>query len=110
MLDKHGHGTQFFGAAPEGRAIGQQIGTSSQDDAAKKIKEAVRPMILLPQSSDGMRNGLLRKGEEDLMGLLLACKELDIIHQQKIHAAEVLLEFIDLVLLDGFVYFFNEFQ
>lgn len=45
MLNKHGHGTLFFGVAPDGTVIGQQISASSLDDVAKKIKEAIRPMI-----------------------------------------------------------------
>lgn len=45
MLNKHGHGTLFFGVAPDGKVIGQQISASSLDDVAKKIKEAIRPMI-----------------------------------------------------------------
>ena len=45
MLNKHGHGTLFFGVSPDGKVIGQQIGASSLDDVAKKIKEAIRPMI-----------------------------------------------------------------
>jgi ATP-dependent DNA helicase RecG len=45
MLNKHGHGTLFFGVAPDGTVTGQQINASSLDDVAKKIKEAIRPMI-----------------------------------------------------------------
>ena len=45
MLNKHGHGTLFFGVSPDGNVTGQQISASSLDDVAKKIKEAIRPMI-----------------------------------------------------------------
>jgi len=45
MLNKHGHGTIFFGVSPDGEVIGQQISASSLDDVAKKIKEAIRPII-----------------------------------------------------------------
>ena len=45
MLNKHGHGTLFFGVAPDGEVIGQQISASSLDDVARKIKEGIRPMI-----------------------------------------------------------------
>ncbi|MBQ3792636.1 MAG: putative DNA binding domain-containing protein [Clostridia bacterium] len=45
MLNKHGHGTLFFGVAPNGDVIGQQISPSSLDDVARKIKESVKPMI-----------------------------------------------------------------
>ena len=45
MLNKHGHGTAYFGVAPDGNVIGQQINASSLNDVAKKIKEAIQPMI-----------------------------------------------------------------
>ncbi len=45
MLNKHGHGTLFFGVSPDGKVSGQQISAASLDDVAKKIKEAIRPMI-----------------------------------------------------------------
>ena len=45
MLNKHGHGTLFFGVAPDGNVTGQQISASSLDDVARKIKEAIRPII-----------------------------------------------------------------
>ena len=45
MLNKHGHGTLFFGVSPDGTVTGQQITASSLDDVARKIKEAIRPMI-----------------------------------------------------------------
>lgn len=45
MLNKHGHGTLFFGVAPDGNVTGQQISASSLDDVARKIKEAIRPAI-----------------------------------------------------------------
>lgn len=45
MLNKHGHGTLYFGVSPNGDVTGQQISASSLDDVAKKIKEAIRPMI-----------------------------------------------------------------
>ncbi len=45
MLNKHGHGTVLFGVSPDGLVVGQQVSASSLDDVAKKIKEAIRPMI-----------------------------------------------------------------
>ena len=45
MLNKHGHGTLFFGVSPKGEVTGQAISSSSLDDVARKIKEAIRPMI-----------------------------------------------------------------
>ena len=45
MLNKHGHGTLYFGVSPNGEVVGQQISASSLDDVAKKIKEAIKPMI-----------------------------------------------------------------
>lgn len=45
MLNKHGHGTVYFGVLPSGDVTGQQISASSLDDVAKKIKEAIKPMI-----------------------------------------------------------------
>ncbi len=45
MLNKHGHGTLFFGISPNGEVIGQTISSSTLDDVARKIKEAIRPMI-----------------------------------------------------------------
>ena len=45
MLNKHGHGTLYFGVSPNGEVTGQQISASSLDDLAKKIKAAIKPMI-----------------------------------------------------------------
>ncbi len=45
MLNKHGHGTLYFGIAPNGDVIGQQITAASLNDVAKKIKESIQPMI-----------------------------------------------------------------
>ena len=45
MLNKHGHGTLYFGVSPSGEVTGQQISASSLDDVAKKIKSAIKPMI-----------------------------------------------------------------
>ncbi len=45
MLNKHGHGTLYFGVSPSGEVTGQQISASSLDDVAKKIKTAIKPMI-----------------------------------------------------------------
>ena len=43
MLNKHGHGTLFFGVAPDGTVIGQQISASSLDDVAKMVKDGINP-------------------------------------------------------------------
>ena len=45
MLNKHGHGTLYFGVSPNGDVAGQQISSSSLVDVAKKIKMAIKPMI-----------------------------------------------------------------
>ena len=45
MLNKHGHGTLYFGVSPNGEVTGQIISASSLNDVAKKIKEAIKPMI-----------------------------------------------------------------
>ena len=45
MLNKHGHGTLYFGVSPSGEVTGQQISALSLDDVAKKIKSAIKPMI-----------------------------------------------------------------
>lgn len=45
MLNKHGHGTLYFGVSPNGEVTGQQISASSLDDVAQKIKTAIKPMI-----------------------------------------------------------------
>ena len=45
MLNKHGHGTLYFGVSPSGDVTGQQVSASSLDDVAKKIKAAIKPMI-----------------------------------------------------------------
>ena len=56
MLNKHGQGTVYFGVAPNGDVIGQQINASSLNDVAKKIKETIQPMIypeIREESLDG---------------------------------------------------------
>ncbi|MBQ8707808.1 MAG: putative DNA binding domain-containing protein [Succinivibrionaceae bacterium] len=45
MLNKHGHGTLYFGVSPNGDVTGQNISSSSLDDVAKKIKFAIKPTI-----------------------------------------------------------------
>ncbi len=45
MLNKHGHGTLYFGVSPNGDVTGQQISASSLNDVARKIKDAIKPMI-----------------------------------------------------------------
>ena len=45
MLNKHGHGTLYFGVSPSGEVTGQQISASTLDDVAKKIKAAIKPVI-----------------------------------------------------------------
>lgn len=56
MLNKHGHGTVYFGVAPNGEVKGQTVSASSLDDVAKKIKEAIRPMIF-PKIEHEILNG-----------------------------------------------------
>ena len=45
MLNKHGHGTLYFGVSPNGDVTGQQVSASSLNDVAKRIKHAIKPMI-----------------------------------------------------------------
>lgn len=45
MLNKHGHGTVYFGVAPGGDVVGQAVSASTLEDVAKKIKSAIKPMI-----------------------------------------------------------------
>lgn len=45
MLNKHGYGKVYFGVAPSGDVVGQQISQSSLDDVARHIKENIKPQI-----------------------------------------------------------------
>ena len=45
MLNKHGHGTLYFGVTPGGEVVGQKVSASTLDDVAGKIKQAIKPMI-----------------------------------------------------------------
>ncbi len=45
MLNKHGHGVVYFGVAPDGTVTGQQVSASTLNDVARKIKDAIKPMI-----------------------------------------------------------------
>lgn len=45
MLNKHGHGTLYFGVSPDGEVTGQPISQETMNDVAKKIDEAIRPII-----------------------------------------------------------------
>ena len=45
MLNKHGHGTLYFGVSPDGEVTGQAISHQTLNDVAKKISEAIRPII-----------------------------------------------------------------
>ncbi len=45
MLNKHGHGTLYFGVSPNGEVTGQAISHQTLNDVAKKISEAIRPII-----------------------------------------------------------------
>ena len=45
MLNKHGYGTLYFGVKPNGDICGQNVSSSSLDDVARCIKEAIEPMI-----------------------------------------------------------------
>ena len=56
MLNKHGHGTLYFGVSPTGEVLGQQISASSLDDVARKIKETIKPMIY-PKVKDEVLDG-----------------------------------------------------
>lgn len=45
ILNKCGGGTLYFGVAPNGDVVGQQISPSSLNDVAEAFKEAIKPMI-----------------------------------------------------------------
>ena len=45
MLNKHGHGTLYFGVSPNGDVTGQAISQETLNDVSKKIMEAIRPII-----------------------------------------------------------------
>lgn len=56
MLNKHGHGTLYFGVAPNGDVIGQQISAASLNNVAQKIKDSIQPIIypeIKEESLDG---------------------------------------------------------
>ena len=45
MLNKHGHGTLYFGVKNNGEVCGQEVSASSLNDVATFIKNAIKPMI-----------------------------------------------------------------
>lgn len=45
ILNKHGHGTLYFGVSPDGEVTGQSVSEGTLNDVAKKIAEAIRPAI-----------------------------------------------------------------
>lgn len=45
MLNKRCFGTLYFGVKSDGEVVGQEVSSSSLDDVAKTIKEAIKPMI-----------------------------------------------------------------
>lgn len=45
MLNKHGHGTIYFGVKDNGDIIGQQIGNKTLSDIADKINSSIKPTI-----------------------------------------------------------------
>ena len=45
ILNKHGEGKLIFGVKHNGDVCGQEVGSESLDDVAKKIKEAIEPTI-----------------------------------------------------------------
>ncbi len=45
MLNKHGYGTLYFGVLPDGEVKRQPISQDTLNDVAKKISEAIRPLI-----------------------------------------------------------------
>lgn len=46
MLNKHGHGTIYFGVLPNGEAKGQIVVESTLRDISRKIFEAINPQII----------------------------------------------------------------
>ena len=46
MLNKHGHGTLYFGVWPNGEAKGQTVNESTTRDISRKIYESIVPQII----------------------------------------------------------------
>ncbi len=46
MLNKHGHGTLYFGVWPNGEAKGQIVNESTTRDVSRKIYESIVPQII----------------------------------------------------------------
>ena len=46
MLNKHGHGTIYFGVLPNGEAKGQTISDSTLRDCSRKVFETISPQII----------------------------------------------------------------
>lgn len=46
MLNKHGHGTIFFGVLPNGEVRGQDISESTLRDVSRKIYESISPQVV----------------------------------------------------------------
>ena len=46
MLNKHGHGTIYFGVLPNGEVKGQTISDSTLRDCSRKVFETISPQII----------------------------------------------------------------
>ena len=46
ILNKHGHGTLYFGVLPNGEAKGQIVNDSTLRDVSRKIFETIKPQII----------------------------------------------------------------
>lgn len=46
MLNKHGHGTLYFGVNDNGTIRGQEIGKETLRDISRGISEAIKPQII----------------------------------------------------------------
>lgn len=56
MLNKHGHGELWFGIAPDGKAVGIEIGEKTERDVSQKIAEQLEPKVF-PCISSELRDG-----------------------------------------------------
>lgn len=45
ILNKHGHGTLYFGVSPNGDVVGQQVSAGSLNDVAVAFKDGIQPAI-----------------------------------------------------------------
>lgn len=61
MLNKHGHGTLYFGVWPNGEAKGQIVNESTTRDVSRKIYESIVPQIIPTIKKLMLKENLLLK-------------------------------------------------